>query len=71
MVSIFKPILNQEKSSLILFNNDDSLKIKRAGRNLPWLSCLSFNRMDAHTLYYSKNIAITEEAALELNKFFK
>jgi len=71
MRSIFNPILNQGKTSLILINNDDSIMIKRAGKNLPWLSCLSFNRMDAHTLYYSKNLVITEDAANELNKFFK
>ena len=71
MVNIFKPILKQEKSTLILFNNDDSVMIKRAGKNLPWLTCINYNRMDARTLHYSKNITITEEAALELNKFFK
>lgn len=68
--SIFKLLLNEEKSSLILINNDSSLLIKRAGRNLPWLRCLSFNRMNAHTLYYSKNIVIAEDAVSELNKFF-
>ena len=67
---IFKPILNEEKSSLILTNSDSTLFIKRAGRNLPWLRCLSFNRMNAHTLYYSKNIVIAEDAVNELNKFF-
>ena len=67
---IFKPILNEEKSSLILTNSDSTLLIKRAGRNLPWLRCLSFNRMNAHTLYYSKNIVIAEDAVNELNKFF-
>jgi large subunit ribosomal protein L4 len=67
---IFKPLLNAEKSSLILGSNEKNILLKRAGRNIPWMSCLSFNRMYAHKLYYSKNIVITEEAAGELNKFF-
>lgn len=69
--SIFSPILNDEKSALILSNNDNATLIKRAGRNLPWLKCFSFNRLSAHALFYSKNITLTEEAVNELNNFFK
>ena len=68
---IFSPIFKDEKSALILTNNDNTILIKRAGRNLPWLNCLSFNKLSAHALYYSKNIAITEDAVNELNNFFK
>ena len=68
---IFSPIFKNEKSALILANNDNAALIKRAGRNLPWLNCLSFNRLSAHALYYSKNIVITEDAVNELNIFFK
>ena len=67
---ILSPIFKDEKSSLILVDNDNSVLIKRAGRNLPWLNCLSYNRLSAHTLYYSENIAITEDAVNELNNFF-
>jgi large subunit ribosomal protein L4 len=70
VISIFSPIFNQERSSLVLKNNEDSILIRRAGKNLPWLTCLDFNRLNAHSLYYSKKIAITEDAVLELNKFF-
>lgn len=69
--TIFTPLFNNEKSSLILSENENSILIKRAGKNLPWLNCLSYNRLSAHKLYYSENIAITEDAIKELNNFFK
>ncbi len=68
-VKIFKPILNEERSTLILNDSDEANLIKRAGKNLPWIKCISYNRMKAHTLYYSKNLILTEEAALKLNDF--
>lgn len=69
--AIFSPILNSEKSSFIITDDDKSIKIKRAGRNLPWLNFLSFKRMNAHALYYSKNIILTEEAVLGINELLK
>lgn len=70
MNNIFASLLKEEKSSLVLSNNEDTLPIKRAGRNIAWLKCLSFNRMNAHSLFYSKNIVVTEDAVNELNSFF-
>jgi len=70
-IKIFKPILNEKKSSLILSDGDSSLMIKRAGRNLPWIRCLSFNRMDAHTIFYSNELVLTVDAVEGLNSFFK
>jgi large subunit ribosomal protein L4 len=69
--NIFQPILKGEKSSIIMIRNDDSKLIKRAGRNLPWIKLLNFNQLNSHSLYYCKNIIIIEEAAIELNNFFK
>jgi len=70
MNSIFASLLKEEKSSLILSNNEETLNIKRAGRNISWLKCLSFNRMDVHSLFYSNNIVLTEDAVNELNNFY-
>ncbi|MBN2546170.1 MAG: 50S ribosomal protein L4 [Spirochaetes bacterium] len=70
-IEIFKPILKEEKSSLIVSDSNNTLMIKRASNNISWINCLNYKRMMAHTLYYSKNIILTEDAALELNKFFK
>jgi large subunit ribosomal protein L4 len=68
-VKIFKPLLKEEKSTLVINDGAEANLIKRAGRNLPWIKCISYNRMKAHTLYYSKNLIITEDAALKLNEF--
>jgi len=45
-------------------------KIKQAGKQIPWLSFLSHNRMRAHDLFYGRNIIITESAAAKLNEFY-
>jgi large subunit ribosomal protein L4 len=45
--------------------------IKRAGKNIPWLSFLSHNRLRAHDLFYGRNVILTESAAKNLNAFYK
>lgn len=67
-VSILKNLVKQERTVLVL--KDDDAMIKRAGKNIPWLSFLSFNRLRAHDLFYGKNILMMESAALKLNDFY-
>jgi large subunit ribosomal protein L4 len=45
-------------------------KIHQAGRNIPWLSFLSHNRLRAHDLFYSRRLIITESAVKKLNEFY-
>jgi large subunit ribosomal protein L4 len=45
-------------------------KIRRAGRNISWLSFLSHNRLRAHDLFYSRRLIITESAVKKLNEFY-
>jgi large subunit ribosomal protein L4 len=71
MVKIFKPLVNEEKTSVILQDNDNSKILKKAGKNIAWLTCLNYNRLNIHSLFYSKNIIITEDAVNELNSFFQ
>lgn len=70
-VAIFKPIVNMEKSTIVLADTNNVNMIKRASNNLPWIKCLNYKRLLAHSLYYSKNIVLTEDAVLGLNTFFK
>ncbi len=49
---------------------DDDAAVKRAGRNLPWLSFLSYNRLRAHDLFYGRKIILLESAARGLNEFY-
>ncbi len=69
IVSVLKNLVPAERTVVIL--KDDDAMIKRAGRNLPWVSFLSYNRLRAHDLFYGKNVLALETAALELNNFFK
>ena len=44
--------------------------IKRAGRNIPNLSYLSFNRLRAHDLFYGRKVIMLESAAKNLAVFY-
>jgi large subunit ribosomal protein L4 len=44
--------------------------VKRAGRNVPWLNVLSFNRLQAHDLFYCQKLLVQETAATKLNEFY-
>jgi len=67
--SILKNFSNNERTVLVL--KDDDPKIKQAGRNIPALSFLSYNRLRAHDLFYGKKILMLESAAKNLSEFYK
>ena len=67
--SILKNFSNNERTVLVL--KDDDPKIKQAGRNIPTLSFLSYNRLRAHDLFYGKKILMLESAAKNLADFYK
>jgi large subunit ribosomal protein L4 len=68
LVEILSKLTKDEKTILIL--KDDDKNLKRAARNIPWLKFLSYNRLRAHDLFYSKNILVLETAAQNLNEFY-
>lgn len=68
LVEILSKLTKDEKTLLIL--KDDDKNLKRAARNIPWLKFLSYNRLRAHDLFYSKNILVLETAAQNLNEFY-
>lgn len=68
LVQLMQPLASGEKSVIILA--DDGTMIKRAGRNIPWLRLLSYNRLRAHDIYYGGNLLIQESAARKLNEFY-
>ena len=55
--------------TVILLKDDDKL-IKQAGRNLPNVYFLSFNRLRAHDLYYGRKVIMLESAAKNLSEFY-
>ncbi|MBQ1971628.1 MAG: 50S ribosomal protein L4 [Treponema sp.] len=68
LVKILNNFAKDERTVIIL--KDDDAKIKQAGRNLPKLSFLSFNRLRAHDLFYGRKIIILESAVKNLSDFY-
>ncbi len=68
LVTMLSSITANERTVVIL--KDDDAMIRRAGRNVPWLSFLSFNRLAAHELFYCQKLLLLETAATKLNEFY-
>lgn len=68
MAAILKNLVKEERTVLIL--KDDDQLVRRAGRNIPWLTILSYNRLNAHDLFYAKQVLALEGAAIGLNQFY-
>jgi large subunit ribosomal protein L4 len=64
--------LSSDKDAVrtVVVLKDDDAAVKRAGRNLTWLSFLSYNRLRAHDLFYGRKIIVLESAAKSLNEFY-
>jgi large subunit ribosomal protein L4 len=52
--------------TVIVLGGEDAL-IRRAGRNIPWLSFLAWNRLAAHELFYARRLLVLEGAVGKLN----
>ena len=68
LIAVLAPLTGQERTVLIL--GDDAQMVKRAGKNIPWLKMLSYNRLRAHDLFYGGKLVLTESAAKQLNEFY-
>lgn len=64
----FVNVKNPERTVLVL--KDDDQMIKRAARNIPWLSFLSCERLRAHDIYYGRRLIVLESAAKQLGDFY-
>jgi len=60
----------KEACRTVVILSDDDAAFKRAGRNIPWLSFLSYNRLRAHDLVYGRKVIVLESAAKGLNEFY-
>ncbi|GMO31143.1 MAG: 50S ribosomal protein L4 [Termitinemataceae bacterium] len=71
LYNIIKNFGDKERTVLIL--NDDkekTLKLKRAGKNIPWLSFLTPHRLRVHDLFYGRRVMVLETAAKEIGSFY-
>jgi len=71
LAAVLKNLLPQDKAerTVVILKDDDAL-VKRAGRNIPWLHFLSFNRLRAHDLFYGRTVLVMESAVKGLNEFY-
>jgi len=68
LVAILNNFAKDERTVLIL--KDDDQKIKQAARNIPNLSFVSYNRLEAHTLFYGRKVIVLESAVKLLSDFY-
>ena len=68
LAAILNNFAKDERTVLIL--KDDDAKIKQAGLNIPNLSFLAYNRLEAHTLFYGRKVIILESAVKNLSDFY-
>ncbi|MDR2796561.1 MAG: 50S ribosomal protein L4 [Spirochaetaceae bacterium] len=62
--------------TVIILNEDERERarvenLKRAGRNIPWLSFLSPSRLRVHDLFYGRRVLLLETAAKEICEFYE
>ncbi len=69
LIKILSNFGKDERTIIVL--KDDDAKIKQAGRNIPTVKFLSFNRLRAHDLFYGKKIVMLETAVKNLSDFYK
>jgi large subunit ribosomal protein L4 len=63
-------VSGKDATRTVVILKDADADVKRAGRNLPWLSFLSYNRLRAHDLFYGRKVIVLESAAKGLNEFY-
>jgi large subunit ribosomal protein L4 len=68
LVKILRQLGADERTVVVLKDND--AKVKLAGRNIPWLSFLSYDRLRAHDLFYGRRVIMLESAAKNLSSFY-
>jgi large subunit ribosomal protein L4 len=61
---------DKDQVRTVVVLKDDDADVRRAGRNLPWVSFLSYNRLRAHDLFYGRKVIVLESAAKGLNEFY-
>ena len=65
---VINKLVPAERTVVVL--KDDDKMIRRAGKNVPWVSFLSYNRLRAHDLLYGKHVVVLESAVKQLNEFY-
>jgi large subunit ribosomal protein L4 len=70
LLAILKKVNPQEQGRTVIVLGKEDPILRRAGRNLPSLSFLAYNRLSAHKLFYASRLILLEQAAVGLNEFY-
>jgi large subunit ribosomal protein L4 len=68
LTAALKGLATDERTVLVM--KDDDANVKRAGRNIPWLSYMNFQRLRAHDLFYARKLLVMKSAAEGINKLY-
>ncbi len=68
MASVLKAVTGEGRVVVVTSAHDAMLK--RAGRNIPNLTLLAWNQLNAHDLFYSHQLILMEKAALEIGRVY-
>ena len=71
LLNAFKQAGFELGARTVIILKDDDQMVKRAAANIPWISYLSYNRLEAHELFYGRQVLMLETAAKNLNEFYK
>jgi large subunit ribosomal protein L4 len=69
LVKVLTNLVDADKRTVIILKDNDAM-IRRAGRNIPWVKFLSYNRLSAKELLYGRQVLMMESAAGNLNDFY-
>ncbi len=69
MDKILKNFAKDAERTVLIMASDDVM-IRRAGRNIPNLHVLSYDKLSAKELLYGKKVLVLESAAKNLNEFY-
>ena len=68
LIAVLKNFSPETKTMII--RKDDDQMLKRSARTIPWVSYMTYNRLNAHDLFYTEKLIILETAAKNLNDFY-
>lgn len=68
LIAVLKNFSPETKTMIIM--KDDDQMLKRSARNIPWVSYMTYNRLNAHDLFYTEKLIVLETAAKNLNDFY-
>jgi large subunit ribosomal protein L4 len=70
LVGVLKVFREDASRRTVLVVAGEEPMLKRAGRNLPGVSVLSYNRLRVHELFYAGRVLVLRKAAAKLNAFY-